>query len=315
MVYWLGFFSEICVPIYSICAGYGQQVSIEAGKTEYKENINRIIKLLVNYWVVLVLFSVLGLIFKPHGNIPGTFLDFVKAIFLLHSYNGAWWYLNTYIILMLIAPFIIKVISFIKEIKLGILVCFGFQVFWYAIVRVGIWPELVNINFFIDFIFKEITNLCSVLPYFCIGVFLCKGKIIDNLDEKIQSNCSIKRNALLLMCLTVIFILTNIFHKAVLIGVIGLISFLIFNLIKKSDFIERMFLFLGKHSTNIWLTHMFFYAYIFDGFIEIVKYPVFMLALMLVLCIMTSYVIEYIKRIILFVGKRNTYEDKNNYMS
>lgn len=61
---------------------------------------------------------------------------------------------------------------------------------------------------------------------------------------------------------------------------------------------KTIFLFLGKHSTNIWLTHMFFYSCLFKGLVIIVRYPLFILLFMFLLCIMTSYVIMGIEGVI-----------------
>lgn len=102
VVFLFGFFSEICVPLYSLCAGYARQYMEEKKKSSWKNNFHRIMKLMVNYWIVLVLFSILGLIFDVDNKIPGSLIKFLKSIVLLHSYNGAWWYLNTYILLLLI---------------------------------------------------------------------------------------------------------------------------------------------------------------------------------------------------------------------
>lgn len=54
----------------------------------------------------------------------------------------------------------------------------------------------------------------------------------------------------------------------------------------------------------IWLTHMFFYLYLFKELIMKAQYPILMLAFMLLLCIITSYVIMGIEYIIYnFIGK------------
>ena len=59
---------------------------------------------MTNYWIVLVLFSCLGLLFDAGKGMPGDWPRFLKSIVLLHSYNGAWWYINTYILVLLIPP-------------------------------------------------------------------------------------------------------------------------------------------------------------------------------------------------------------------
>ncbi len=55
----------------------------------------------------------------------------------------------------------------------------------------------------------------------------------------------------------------------------------------------------GKHSTNIWLVHMFFYSTLFSGLVFAAKYPVLVFALLLVLSLASSYVINWLNRPIL----------------
>lgn len=67
---------------------------------------------------------------------------------------------------------------------------------------------------------------------------------------------------------------------------------------------ERSFLVLGKHSTNIWLIHMFFYLNLFPGFAFSANYPVLILALMLAVCFAASVVIEHLYQPILTLIER-----------
>ena len=102
LVYLFGFFAGVCVPIYSMCAGYARWLVKDS---VYKENWKRIYKLMKNYWIILILFSCIG--FITGGNIPGNWTKFLKSLVLLYSYNGAWWYLNTYVIILVIPTSII----------------------------------------------------------------------------------------------------------------------------------------------------------------------------------------------------------------
>ena len=52
--------------------------------------------------------------------------------------------------------------------------------------------------------------------------------------------------------------------------------------------------YIGEHSTNIWLIHMFFYTAIFDGFIFRFKYPIIIFVMMLGLGLVASYVINFL---------------------
>ena len=80
VVYYFGFFAEICVPLYSMCAGYARFLMQQTKKLSFKGNILRIFKLLVNYWIVLFLFCAVGLIID-HNSVPGNIASFIKSIF------------------------------------------------------------------------------------------------------------------------------------------------------------------------------------------------------------------------------------------
>lgn len=67
LVYWFGFFAEICVPTYSICVGYAQTLIDEQGKLSFANNAKRIKKLMINYWIILGMFSIVGLITNRGG--------------------------------------------------------------------------------------------------------------------------------------------------------------------------------------------------------------------------------------------------------
>ena len=56
---------------------------------------------------------------------------------------------------------------------------------------------------------------------------------------------------------------------------------------------------MGEHSTNIWLTHMFFYTVLFDEFVFVVKYPLPIFCLLLLLSLASSYIIKLISKPIL----------------
>ena len=252
LVYLFGFFAGVCVPIYSMCAGYARWLVKDS---VYKENWKRIYKLMKNYWIILILFSCIG--FITGGNIPGNWTKFLKSLVLLYSYNGAWWYLNTYVIILVIPTSIILFPVRKMEARHGISVCILIQMVWWFINRFSILPG--QLDGYLGFIYKELLNL--------IGVIL--------------------------------FIGYTSLNKSVLIGITGICTFFVFNLLNKPFWIENIFLCLGKHSTNIWLTHMFFYCVDpFAGLVQKGQYTLVMMLFILILTIGTSSFIKLIQRLI-----------------
>lgn len=304
LIFLFGFFSEICVPIYSICTGYAIELRIESNNDSYKNNLRRILKIMYNYWIVLILFSVLGLLVDPKGSVPGSLSNFIKSIFLLHSYNGAWWYLNTYVLLLLIPA---KVLLFpIHKVSLekGFAICLSVQIGTYFVSRFG-----YSINSLIsfrtsEFLLNGFNNLIGVIPYVWIGACICRYKIVSKLYtyslEKISDKN--KRKIVIQAIFLGLFISMNIIHKAALLGFFSVAVFLLFNIYEKNHIEEAILMFLGRHSTNIWLTHMFFYLYVFKDLVIKARYPILIFSFMLVLCIITSYVIMAIQRAVSSIG-------------
>lgn len=292
LVYWFGFYSEICVSVYSICMGYAQYMLYKNGKASWKDTFSRILKLMINYWIILVMFSIAGLLYSGQNDIPGTWLKFLKSIVLLHSYNGAWWFLNTYILYLLIPPSIKFILIEKLSVSKGLIACFVFQIIWYLINKMGLLPSVPADYTVLSFIVKEVNNLIGILPSAYVGSFMFKGNLISVAYASYYSyfeNARHARYALAIIWI-ILFVSMNILHKAVLTMFFAVSTFIMFNIWKKGKCTESVFTFLGAHSTNIWLMHMFFYVSLFKGLVQIAKYPIFMLLFMLFLCILTSYV-------------------------
>ncbi len=291
LVYLFGFYAEICVSVYSICMGYAQYLLFINGKTNLHSTWKRTVRLMINYWIILVMFSIIGLMHSSQTWIPGSLPNFLKSIVLLHSYNGAWWFLNTYIVFLLIPPAVkyypVKKLSLIS----GLVFCLIIHIVWYLINKRGFLPVVSEDRFVLTFVLKEVFNLIKVLPAAWAGAFLFKGNVIQRVYNlfiiRIKTKCHRK---IVLGCIWIIvFASMNLIHKAVFTLVFAAISFVIFNIWEKGEATEKAWLFLGKHSTNIWLTHMFFYLVLFAGLVQKAKYPLFMLAFLLALCIAVSY--------------------------
>ena len=305
LVYWFGFFAEICVPVYSLCAGYAQQLLWEGGRSGFRARGSRILRLMRNYWIVLTLISVLSLVLGNGNAMPGSLGKFLKSLVLLHSYSGAWWYLNTYVILLALPP--VLMLLPVHKLKLipGLLFCAAFHVLWYLVRKYGFVPDVLFAPAVVQFLFKEAVNLAGVLPYIWMGGLLCKYRAVETLWARFAQIIPPKgRKAVLLAVAVFGFVAVNIIHKAVLMGFAAVAVFLLFNLWEKEQYTRKALLFLGKHSTNIWLVQMFFYSGFLSAPVLAVRYPVLMLTVLLVLCICSSYMIIQIDRWMLLCVNR-----------
>ena len=79
----------------------------------------------------------------------------------------------------------------------------------------------------------------------------------------------------------------------------GIVFICVFNLIDKSKWINRLFNYLGNHSTNIWLIHMFFYMIYFKDLVYGAKYSFLIFVWLVILCLASSYIVNLIYKLII----------------
>ena len=116
LIYYVGLFGDICVPIYCFCSGYAHYLIRTKQKDDYHKRIpGKVIRFLLNYWIVVILFAGVGLIFDRTGKIPGSIGEFIGNMLLVGmSYNGAWWFVTTYLFLLLLSPVFCKITEKIR---------------------------------------------------------------------------------------------------------------------------------------------------------------------------------------------------------
>lgn len=294
-VYILGFLAEICVPLYSMCSGYAHYVIGENNRLGFKSNVKRIFRFLLNYWIVVILFSLLGLLMHTQ-DIPVSLPEFFKNLFMLStSYNGAWWYVATYVLLCLCSGVIYTVVK-----KLHWIVLFLIASFQYGAMYVSDTLQLIpkTGNFVADFALRQFDNFFGdVLLCYMLGMLLVKLDVFGRIKYFLQNYVNIggrkvaTLKMVLLICVSaVVFML----EKAIIMPYYALFVFLIFNSFDIRGKAKSFFMFLGRHSTNIWLIHMFFYLCMFPGFVCSARYPILIFAYMMFLCIVVSIVINFI---------------------
>lgn len=311
VIYWLGFYGEICVTVYCLCIGYAQYMLYKDGKATWILTSRRVFRILVNYWIILVIFCFAGLLYTAQTNIPGSLSEFIKNVFLFHRYNTAWWFLNSYILFLLIPPRIKFFITEKMSVRNGIILSLIASVLFYLIKKAGVWAAVPSEYTILTFVTKEIQNLLSILPPIWIGSFFYKGNIMQRVYNSYYGRFSNKKTAKSMLAIIWIIqlIIMNLLHKSVLNIIFGTLAFVQFNIWNKGEITKKVFMFLGKHSTNIWLSHVFFYMTLFTGLVQSAKYPLFILIFTLVLSIATSYLVIGIERILygLFRGKSTAF--------
>lgn len=295
LVYCIGQFADCCVVLYCFCSGYALRIICEKFDKSidyYKNRLKSVFKFLINYWIVLIVFSIVGLIFDKTGAFPGNLNDFLGKFFLYDlSYSTPWWFVFIYVLLVLLSRPVNIMIEKINPIVGNI---FAFIIYLLAYNQRFNYSLSFDIPI-LDWAIDRMALLGTSMLPFIWGMYFYKYKVFSKIRQFVYrhfKNCQVIAISFFVLCAMIIG------HGMVVTFFIspftGIVTVLLFNIIDKKKFVNSIFNFLGNHSTNIWLTHMFFYLVLFKDFVFVAKYPVFIFLFMMFITICCSYIINLI---------------------
>lgn len=304
LVYYVGLFGDACVPMFCFASGYGLFVSIYNAKGSIiKKNFEKILKLLINYWIVLIFFVALGAIAGMSNILPGSPTKFLLNFFVVsNSYNGAWWFVQTYIILVFLAPPLFKEIKNYNSIILLLISGFIYLITYIQRIKhVLDFGDNSAINMLVNAIVLVGT---SQLP-FVVGAIFAKEKVYSKFYNTLTK--FEHKNLICIAGILSLVIIHSLYESMIIAPITGVAFICFFNLIDKNLNFQKALDFISSHSTNIWLTHMFFYMTIFPKLTFSPKYPILIFCWLIILCLISSYIINLIyKPIIQYIDKKNS---------
>lgn len=301
LIYYLGLFGDLCVPVFCFCSGYAHYLIADVQGKKYRKRLpGKTLRFLSNYWIVVVLFSILGLLFDRSGQIPGSLRDFLGNMLLVGmNYNGAWWFVTTYLILLVLSPAFVAMTRRLS----GIFMLVGSMFFYFVAYVLRFKAPVSMPNSVLQWCWNQMVLLgTSQLPYFA-GMILRKYGGIGKIRKLFTCRNFLRRTIVFVLPLVAFLghcIVQSVFVAPFTAAAVLACLFLA----KLPECVEKVFLLLGKHSTNIWLVHMFFYHRLFPGFVFTAEYPVLILLLMLAICFVVSAVIDWFYRPVLALLER-----------
>ena len=290
LIYYLGLFGDYCVPIYCFCSGYAHYLLKEKYGTGYAKTIpNKLLRFLTNYWIVILLFSAIGMLSGNIKTIPGSIPTLLGNLFLYKiSYNGAWWFVLTYIFLSVLSPVLFKITQRLNSLLLlflsGILYFifylfrFQFPVSFSDAVLNWIWQQWILLG-------------TSQLAYM-IGMVSRKSRWVSKIRDIIQGKNIY--SIYLFLILLVAFAGHCVIQSLIVAPITAMVVLICLFCVRLPAVLDRFLLLMGNHSTNIWFVHMFFYLTLFENFVFVAKYPLFVLILMIAVCLLSSVLIDQI---------------------
>lgn len=299
-------FGRMCVVLYTFLGGYGlakvyQRIPTAAGSgiASGMNNGKRIWNLFKNYWTVMILFLVTATILHPK-TYPGNITEIImNATALSCTYNDTLWFLFPYALLTLFAAPIIRLANMLHGIWLWGTIALAF------VVKTISYSINIPFNNFIGIVCTNILGATGLFFMFFIGVLFAR----DSLMEKAIAFA--KRRIIPSFTIGELQIGTSVICTILLIGlfagriVLGastlidpvyiILMIITFLCIERPKWLNTSLSYIGKHSTNIWFTHR--YLIMLTGTaITFFRFPIVILAVLVITCIGFSYAINAILR-------------------
>lgn len=310
-------FFKICVGMFAFLSAYGLTVSLKKYSSDtcisgiqYRDYFKkRYIKLMWGFWFAFLISCAVCAVLKPthfslyflkndtnsglHGAVY-ILLDFLGLACLTDTptLNGTWWYMSLAIFIVMIIPFIAKITK-----KHGIF--FTIMLFLFT-------PRLIATGN--NFSIGESTNILRWAFSAFLGVVFAQNDLLVKMKSfMITSNKVLSKIIKFIAATICLVLLFNIYMRIggtfadycyefrdCLIPVFVIYYF--YDFIIDIPIIRHIFMFIGKHSMNVFFIHTFIRLYLFESFTYSFGYW-FLIDLVLLLdSLAVSIIMEFMKK-------------------
>lgn len=278
-----GEFGKICVSMFMFLGGYALYKQCTVEKIGFSLE-QKIIKIYSSYWRVFFIYIPMGFLFfsqqvqcteAPYHN---KYTEFNLNKFILNfigvssSYNDEWWFLFPYIIVTILGYICIELI---KEKKKKSFYTESLLVVCLTIFIVKILPTIGILEIFknlkSDILFKNIFLWHPATCAFFMGIIMARHNWFEEKINAISNRYSkIVQCVISTVGMLIVFYLRT-FNYGIYLDIFfaPLFSLFCLMILKNCKVLYIMFVFLGKHSTNIWLIHSF-YCYYFTSITKVI---------------------------------------------
>ena len=250
------------VPIFLILSGYGLFKAWQKGD---KNRWGRIIKLMIHYWVILIVFVCVGHFIKP-DQYPGSFYKIILNFTGFDpSYNSELWFLFPYLMVSIISPYLFKISSRFRWYwVIGITLLIYVGTLFIMTRTIETLPLNVKWNL------KILLNIPLFLFNFSLGMVAARSHLYEKITSKIKIKKTLYSTLAWIGIIAVAglnFIFKyNFFYAFILISLLNFVAF--------PSLIKTTLIKLGNQSMNMWMIHSWFCFHLFHDFIYSIKYPI-----------------------------------------
>ena len=260
------------IPFFLMMSGYGLAYKYEKGNLGFRNQLPRVLRLYVHYWIILAIFLVIGHVMEP-SLYPGKVTKLLRNMIGWNvTYNSSMWFLLPYSVLSLLSFYIIRLVERIGNvwaivITIAIEVCTTF-----IISRYGDVP----INY--QFIYQPF--LCfHLLQPFTMGIVLKRTSF--------SLNRSFPQWMVLAAIVLLVVLMCSIKIPMRFIIYVPLMVTLLCQ-VKWGGWLKIILMELGRTSMPIWMIHCWLVLYFFMPQFYSLKY----VPLILIATLLASYLVS-----------------------
>lgn len=301
---YISVFFKITTCSYTFLSGIGIYYSLikfKSIKDMYKKCLKNFFRLMIVFWIILI-------IVFPKGLQTGLFkLDFTTIIYCIFAdyyRKGNWWYVRMHFALLIYSPLFIKLFQD-SDYKRKIFSFMVFYFFYFSIKIIQISFEFKGmINIFFHY-FSYFSNIEIILS-FLSGIISAKY----NLMEIFNNNKIESIYYSLFSIFSAVFIRCNLIYNEastkIDFFIVPLFIMPIASLVSKNKILSGILSLFGKHSTNFWFLHGYFYDNFYLSILTLPKYSNLCYIWLVIMTLISSYIINLILVPILnYINLRN----------
>lgn len=272
------------VDFFIVLSGYGLYYTYSQGK---RNNIKRILKLYIHYWITLVIFVCIGFFVVGSEKYPSSFLDLIyNSIGWKNSYNHETWFLLPYVLLTLSSTKIFTICDKFSPFKV-----FLFSCALYIVVRFSSRYSSGLIEAYQ--LLKWVDAYLTLLFPFLLGMLLSKCWNYSAFKKRLSFKYT--KNYILIFALMTLFvsiILVRYKYQSIFYPFYTVLFIMCFSLLHRFYWVDKILMELGKRSTSIWFTHTYFCYYFFKNFIYSFKYPIVIFIVLMTISWVSAIIID-----------------------
>ena len=285
LAYSLTRLASACVPIYIFLGGYGLAATYLKADGHRLQAGRRALMLMVNFWLVFAVFIPIGCWVNPL-RYPGDGITLLlNALAVRYNYNGAWWFLMPYVLLTLSSPYVIRR-SMEGSRRKNRLWLGALAVVHVAVYLVQTYLPITDARPLPGV--ATLLNYLSMLFLFGMGVMAVKYDWMNRLRRRLSDS----PQTVLAVLLAVLCLVKMSLGGSSLLNVPFILLLIpLLMAVRWPQWVHSALAFLGRHSTNMWLVHYFFY-FIFGMQIYQLRYPLLMFLLLTITSVGCSLVLQ-----------------------